>query len=68
VGAGSFEPFVTIILRDRPDAAADTIAGGLRMKLDCYRIHADAPQLVPARPGRAWMVATGTASPIDARR
>src|ERR1700686_2200495 len=29
--------------------------GGLRMKLDCYRIHADAPQLVPARPGRAWM-------------
>jgi hypothetical protein len=29
------------------------------MKLDCYRVHENAPQLVPARPGRAWMDEAG---------
>jgi Family of unknown function (DUF6065)/Sulfotransferase domain len=28
------------------------------MKLDCYRTHEDAPELVPASAGRAWMDAT----------
>lgn len=25
------------------------------MKLDCYRIHENAPEVVPARPERMWM-------------
>lgn len=25
------------------------------MKLDCYRIHGNAPEIVPARPERLWM-------------
>jgi hypothetical protein len=29
------------------------------MNLTCYQVHADAPDLIPARPGRAWMDATG---------
>jgi len=29
------------------------------MKLDCYRIHDHAPEIVPARAGRAWMDEAG---------
>jgi hypothetical protein len=29
------------------------------MKLTCYQVHADAPELIPGRPTRGWMDATG---------
>jgi hypothetical protein len=49
----------------RPPARSGNIAarsrkGGIGMNLTCYRIHEDAPELIPARATRAWMDATAS--------
>jgi hypothetical protein len=43
----------------RQIAALALPSAGKGMKLDCYRIHDDAPELIPARASRPWMDATG---------